>query len=515
MRAIRCHGVMSAAEREAAEAAQPGLGSATRRPAIARASGRVPELLRDRQFRRYWTGQTVSMVGDQITGVALPLAAILVLHAKAADMGYLTALVWLPSLLFGLHAGAWVDRRGQRRRTMIAADLGRFALLVTVPVCYALHVLTLGQLFGVAFAAGVLSVLFNVSDSALFVAVTPARKYLEGNSLIYASRAVSFVAGPSLAGLLVQALSAPFALLADALSFVGSAFCLHRIRPPEPPADGGGKGSVTVGARFIAGSPIVRASLIGVSVINLFNLMFLTLFLLYAVRTLHVSAGEIGLILGLAAFGGVIGAAVTKRVADRIGAGWAYVAGCFGFTAPALLVPLAAGPRPLILSTLFVSEFLIAFGVMVLDISIGSIFAAVIPDAVRSRVSGAFQAVNYGTRPVGALLGGALGTVIGLRAALWIAAAGGVVGALLMLPSPLPGFRMPDPADAPDAADARHRDGDRTGPQREPAKRTAAEPAQAGDRTGPQRNPAGRAAAEPAPAGDRTDSARERERRPG
>ncbi len=419
----------------------------------ARAAARIPALLRQTEFRRYWSGQTISMFGDQVSSIAIPLAAVLVLHASAADMGYLTALVWLPSLLFGLHAGAWVDRRGQRRVTMMAADLGRFALLASLPVSYALHVLTLGQLFGVAFGTGVLSVLFTVSDSALFVAVVPTDRFLEGNSLLYASRALSFVGGPSLGGLLVQLLSAPFAIVADALSFLGSAFFLHRIRPAEPPPDDSGKGSVTAGARFIAGSPIVRASLAGVAIINFFNMMFSALYLLYAVRELHISAGLIGLVLGAAAIGGVLGAAVTKRIADGIGVGRAYVAGCALFAVPLLLVPLAGGPKLAILGTLFAAEFVSGFGVMVLDISVGSIFAAVIPDEVRSRVSGAFQAVNYGTRPVGALLGGALGTMIGLRPALWIAAGGGVLGFLVLLPSPLPAFRMPA-GDGPTVADS-------------------------------------------------------------
>jgi MFS family permease len=408
-----------------------------------RLTAKVPRLLRETQFRRYWTGQTVSMFGDQISGIAVPLAAVLVLHADATDMGYLTALIWLPSLLFGLHAGAWVDRRGQRRRTMIAADLGRFVLLASLPLSYALGVLTLAQLFVIAFAAGTLSVLFNVSDTALFVSVVPKEQYLDGNSLLFSSRALSFVAGSSIGGLLVQALSAPFAIAADALSFLGSAFFLNRIRPVEPPADRGGKGAVTAGARFITRSPIVRASLVGVAILNFFYMMFSALFLLFAVRDLHVNAGEIGLILGLAAIGGVIGAWRTKRIAGRIGVGWAYTLGCIVSTVPLMLVPLAGGPRPLVLGMLFAAEFLCAFGIMVLDISIGSIFAAVIPADLRSRVSGAFQAVNYGTRPVGALLGGLLGTMIGLRPALWIASAGGVLGFLILLPSPLPAFRMP------------------------------------------------------------------------
>jgi predicted MFS family arabinose efflux permease len=136
---------------------------------------------------------------------------------------------------------------------------------------------------------------------------------------------------------------------------------------------------------------------------------------------------------------------VTKRLSGRIGIGWAYVVGCFVFTAPLLLVPLASGPQPVVLALLFTAEFASGFGVMILDISIGAIFAAVIPDQLRSRVSGAFQAVNYGIRPVGALAGGALGTVIGLRPALWIGAAGAITGVLWLLRSPLPAFRMPPP----------------------------------------------------------------------
>ena len=188
---------------------------------------------------------------------------------------------------------------------------------------------------------------------------------------------------------------------------------------------------------------MVRASLLSVAPINFFNFMFFALFVLYATRDLHVRAGLLGLVLGAGAVGGVLGSAVTKPVASAIGVGWAYVAGCVLFTAPLLLVPLAGGPRPLVLAMLFLAEFGSGFGVMLLDISIGSIFAAVIPDELRSRVQGAFQAVNYGTRPLGALAGGALGTLLGLRPALWIATAGGVGGFLWLLPSPLPRFRMP------------------------------------------------------------------------
>ncbi len=400
----------------------------------------IPALLRNQVFRRYWSASTVSMFGDQIAGIALPLTGVIALHVSAAQMGFLTALEWLPSLLFGLPAGAWVDRRGRRRATMIAADLGRAALFASIPVCYALHVLTLAQLYAVTFGAGALSILFNVSDATLFVSIVAPERYVDGQSLLYGSRALSFVGGPSVGGALVQTLSAPFAVAADALSFLGSAFFLSRIRPAEPPADPA-PGSITTGVRFIAGSDIVRSSLIAVATINFFNLMFFALSLLYAVRVLHIRPAVLGLLLGMAAVGSLLGAAATKPIAARVGAGWAYTAGCLLFTAPVVLWPLAHGGSAL--GMLFTAEFVMGFGVMVLDISIGAIFAAVIPDTLRSRVTGAFQAVNYGTRPLGALLGGLLGTVIGLRPALWVAALGGIAGFFLLLPSPLPGYRLP------------------------------------------------------------------------
>ena len=326
---------------------------------------------------------------------------------------------------------------------MIAADAGRAILLVSVPVCYALHQLTLAQLYAIAFGAGALSTLFTVCDGSVSVAIMPDDQYVEGTSLVYGSRAFSFVGAPSLGGLLVQALSAPFAIAADALSFLGSAFFLRRIKPAEAPAAGGGRGALSAGARFILGSPIVRAALISASVINFFDFVFAALFVLYATRSLHVRPGVLGLVLGAAAVGGVLGSLITRRLAGRIGIGWAYVAGAVMFPAPLALVPLARGPGLPVLGLLFAAEFLSGFGVMMLDISIGSIFAVVIPAELRARVSGAFQAVNYGTRPLGALAGGVLGTLIGLRPTLWIAVIGGGSGFLWVLRSPLPRFRMP------------------------------------------------------------------------
>ncbi|HEX6676179.1 MAG TPA: MFS transporter [Actinomycetes bacterium] len=402
---------------------------------------RRPLLRENLEFRRLWTGQVVSLLGDQVTLLALPLVAVLLLHAGAAQMGYLTAAGLAPNLLFALHAGAWVDRRRRRRRVMIAADLGRTGLLATIPLAYALGALTLAQLYLVAFLAGALSMLFSVSYATLFVAVVPRDRYVEGNALVHGARAFSFVAGPSLGGLLVQVLSAPAALVADAASFLWSALWLGRISPAEPPPDAPGRGQVTAGARFIRRSPIVRALLAATATINLFAFAFNALFVLYAVRWLRVPPGTLGAVLGAGAVGGLLGSALTGRLCRRIGFGPAFLLGCVLFPAPLLLIPLAGGSRPLVLAALFAAEFGSGVGVMVLDISIASILAALVPDRLRARVSGAYTLVNYGVRPLGALLGGALGGAVGPRPTLWIASCGALTGFLWLLRSPVPRLR--------------------------------------------------------------------------
>jgi MFS family permease len=416
------------------------------RPGVGHLAPRIPSLLRDRAFRRYWSAQTISMFGDQISSIALPLVAVLALHANAAQMGWLAALVWTPSLLFAVHAGAWVDRRAHRRATMIVADLGRAVLLASVPASYALGVLTIWQLYAVAFGAGTFSVLFTVGNPAIFVALVPADRYMDGNTLVYGSRALSFVGGPSVGGLLVQLLTAPIAVVTDALSFLGSAFFLNRIRPAEAQPATAEDRALSVGAKFIRNSPIVRSSLIAISLVNFFNFVFLALFVLYATRSLHVRPGLLGLVLGAGAVGGVLGALVTKRLAARLGVGRVNTAAFLVFTAPLVLVPLASGTKPVILALLFAAEFVSGLGLMALDISAASIYAVVIPNELRSRVNGAFQAVNYGVRPLGALAGGFLATAIGVRPTLWIATVGATIGFFLLLPSPVPKFRFTGPS---------------------------------------------------------------------
>ena len=408
-------------------------------------------LLREPGFRGFWLAQSVSLLGDQVAVIALPLVGVLVLDAGPAQMGFLGAAALLPHLLFSLPAGVWLDRVASRRRVMIAADLGRAALVGTIPLAYALDALTLVQLYVVAFLAGTLAVAFDLSYPTLFVSLAPRERYLEGNSLVHGSRSFANVAGPSVGGLLVQAFSAPFAVLADAVSYLLSATFLARVRAEEPPVETdaapGLRPRLEAGLRFIAGNEIFRPTLLAVATLNFFNYGFHALFLLYATRSLDIGAGTLGLVLGAGAVGGVLGAFAAGRVGRALGVGRAFVLGCFLFTVPLVLVPLAQGPRALVLAMLFTSEFVAGLGVMILDITAGSIMFALTPDRLRSRATGAFNFVNWGIRPIGALAGGLVGAWIGVRPTLWVATVGAVAGALWLLPSPVPRLRgLPEEA---------------------------------------------------------------------
>jgi MFS family permease len=411
----------------------------------------IPSVLRENQnFRRFFLGQAVSLVGDQITSIALPLTAVLALHASAGQMGALTTVALVPNLVFSLHAGSWVDRRGDRRRIMLAADVGRALAIASVPVAYAAGHLTWAHLYVVAFATGSLSVVFFVAYGGFFQTIVRREDYVTANALSHGSRAFSFLSGNTLGGALVQLLRGPYALALDAFSFVWSAWFLARVDAPDPPGAPRELGGVLAGARWIRNNPIYRADLAGVATINLFNFMFFALFLLYATRHLHVHPAALGAVLGIGSVGTVLGSFATPRIARRIGVGPAFILGCFLFPAPLIAVPAAGGPYWLVLFLLGASEFLSGIGLMLLDIMAGSLGAALIPPPLRSRVSGAFMVVNYGVRPVGTAIAGVLGSTIGVRTTLWIATVGAVAGVLWLFPSPIPKLRdLPELEEVP------------------------------------------------------------------
>lgn len=409
----------------------------------------IPPLLRQLpNFRRYWMGQTVSLLGDQVSLIAVPLVAVLALDAGPAQMGLLTASILLPNLLFALHLGALIDRRGRRRQAMIAADIGRGVLLATIPAAYLLGVLTFVQLLVVGFLVGTLSVVFAVSQSTLFTSIVSREHYVEANQLVHGSRAFSGIAGLSLGGVLVQVLSAPVAVLADALSYGVSALFLGRVRAEEPPTEPPAPGQLVAGVRFIRRTPILLAGLVAFATINLFNFAFQALFVLYATRELQVAPATLGVVVGMGALGALLGSVVTGPFVKRLGLGPTFVLGAFLFPAPLLLVPAAGGPHLAVLALLFLAEFGSGFGVMLVDIAAGTVHQAIVPDRLRSRVSGAHMLVNYGVRPIGSLMGGALGATLGMRPTLWLVTAGALLGVLILLPSPVPRMReLPETAE--------------------------------------------------------------------
>jgi predicted MFS family arabinose efflux permease len=407
----------------------------------------LPPLHRQPLFVRFWAARTVSAFGDQVSALAIPLTAVLVLHASAFQVGLLTAMAWAPELFFALPAGVWIDARPRRRRIMIVTDILRAAVLLSLPLAWWFGTLTFAHLLTVTFAVGALTVFFDLASISFTVALIDRGQYVEAQSRLSTSRSASFIGGPTIAGFLVQALGAPAALLADAFSFLCSAVMLRGTNVPEPPVEKSDDRPWTrLRGSFdhLLHDPLLRASLGCTATLNFFNFVLLSIFILFASRTLGLSAGTIGIVLGVGAFGGLVGALIAPRVGRVFGMGRAVIVGAILFPAALALFPLAHGSHLLVVLTLLAGEFLASVGVMIFDINQNTILALHVPDNLRSRVFGAYRFMNYGTRPVGALLGGVLGSAIGLRETMWIGVVGGMLGVLFLVRSPMSGIRQED-----------------------------------------------------------------------
>ncbi|SBT42790.1 MFS transporter [Micromonospora auratinigra] len=393
----------------------------------------------DRRFRTFWGSDTISQFGDRISELALPLIAVTVLAATPAQVSILTALIWLPNLL-GMFVGAWVDQRTRKRRLLVVADLVRAAVLLSIPVAWLTGAVTLTQLYLVALLTGAGAVLFGMARQAFFVALVPPSAYVAANSRLSVSRAASFVVGPALGGGLVQALTAPVAILVDVVSFLGSALLIGRIpvteARPAPPRSST-LGLVRDGFVLVLRHPVMRAALGCTGTVNFFTLMTNALLVLYASRELDLSAGAIGVALGVGAVGGLAGAGLAPRISRAIGLGRTAMIGAVLFPAPLALAAFVSGPTWTRVTALAAIELVSSVGVMLMDIPVNALLTAVTPDDARGRRAGAYSAVNYGIRPIGALVGGWLGTAIGLRPTLVVAGLGGALAVLWLLASPV------------------------------------------------------------------------------
>jgi MFS family permease len=404
-------------------------------------------LRRHRDFRLLWGGETVSEVGSQVSLLAVPLLAVHDLHATTFQMGLLTAASTAAFLVVGLPAGVWVDRV-RRRRVMVLADLGRVVALGSVPLAWLAGVLTLGQLFAVTLLSGILTVFFDVAYQSYLPSLVGREHLVEGNAKLTGSAQVATVAGPSLAGGLVQAAGAAAAVAIDSASFLVSALAVAGIRAPEPSPsvpEGGHprvRRDIAEGLRFVFSNALLRAIAATTATANLFSGVAAAVEVVFLVRVIRASPGVIGLVFALGGVGGVLGALSAGRLAGRFGGARATLIG-ISCSAGALLLPLTVpGPGVLYFAA---GMLLIGFSAVVYNINQVSFRQRLCPDRLLGRMNATMRFVVWGVLPLGALIGGLLGSIAGLRATLWVGAAGQALAGLWLAVSPMRTMReFPD-----------------------------------------------------------------------
>ncbi|MBB5867839.1 MFS family permease [Allocatelliglobosispora scoriae] len=406
-------------------------------------------LWRHADFRRLWAAESVSQLGTQVSLIALPLMAIIALHATPFQVGLLTAVEFLPFLLVGLPAGAWVDRM-RRRPVLIAADLGRAAALLILPAAYLLDLLQLWMLFPVVFLVGVLTVFFDVAYGSYLPSLVDRDQLVDGNAKLELSRTGAQIVGPGLGAGLVQVLTAPVAVLADALSFLGSALFLiavkRREQPPVVP-EGGHRllAEIGEGLRFVISHPLLRPIALTTATLNLALGANQAVLLVFAVRDLGLSPVWIGAVVIAGNIGGLLGAVLSGRLAPRLGYGPTIVVSVTVFATTSVLFPLAYGRA----GAFLVAAGLFAAGVsaVVYNIAQISLRQTVTPDRLLGRMNSSMRFVVWGIIPLGAVAGGVAASQVGSRAVLWAAFA---VGLVAIAPPTLSALRSVRDVSAPD-----------------------------------------------------------------
>lgn len=391
-----------------------------------------------RDFRAFWAAETISQFGSQVTFLALPLVAILVLKESTFRVALLTSVDFLPFLLFTLPAGVWVDRL-RRRPILILGNVGRMVALATVPVAHWLGVLTIWQLYVVGFAAGVCTVFFDVAYQSYLPSLVGRSQIVEGNAKLETSRSAASVAGPGFAGLLVSLLTAPVAILFDAVSFLVAAGLLGLIRTEEelPPRDERRSLRIELleGLRYVLGHSFQRGIVIAVALSNFFGQIVFSILLVYAVRELGLTAATIGIVLSLGSVGTLVAAVTASRIGERLGVGRTIVLAALLFSPGTLLI--AAAPRDLAIPFIFASMLVLGFGGILFNVTGISLIQAITPDRMLGRANASRRFVVWGVIPFGGLVGGALGTALGLRETIFVGALGGVLAVIPILLSPI------------------------------------------------------------------------------
>ena len=392
-------------------------------------------------FLKFWAGQTVSLFGSQISLLALPLTAVLVLKATPFQMGVLTALGAIPTLLFGLIAGVWVDRL-RKRLILILTDAGRFILLSLIPLAFLLGILRMGMLYLFAFLVGTLTIFFNVAYRSYLPALIEREQLVEGNSKLELSQSVGEIVGPGLAGALVQFLSAPITILVDALSFLLSALSLVWIRTPEPiarsekPSKGMGH-AIVEGLHFVFGEPLLRMLTGSFATLTLFNSVLEAVFILYLTRDVGITPLLLGIIFAVSSVGFVLGAVLAGWLTRRIGIGMTLLITPMIIGGSDLIIPLAGLVPHLAFPLVGLAQFLFGLARPILSINQVSLRQAITPKRLQGRMNATVTFVVFGLPTLGALLGGILGQYFGLPGTLVIAAAGEILACVWIVFSPV------------------------------------------------------------------------------
>lgn len=400
-------------------------------------------LWRNRDFTLLWTGQTISEVGSQVTALALPLLATLTLQASTFEVALLTVCSSAGFLLVALHAGALIDRT-RKKPVLVRTDIARATLIATIPIAHVAGVLTIWQMYVVALASSVLTVFFDVSYQSYLPVLVPRDQLVEGNAKLTSSAEVARVGGPGAAGALVAAVGAPYAVLVDAVSFLLSAGATAAVRDtekqPGPRPEGQRlRDEIREGLSFVLRHPILSRVVGCTGTSNFFSSMFVAVEIVFLVRVLKASPQVIGVVLSLASLGGVLGALTASMLARRIGSArivWLSL----GVTAPLAFLGPASFPGWGV--ALFgAAGFATSFGAVVYNVAQVSYRQSICPPALLGRMNASVRFVVWGTMPLGGLAGGALGTWIGVRPTLFVAAAGMCAAVLWVITSPLFGRR--------------------------------------------------------------------------
>jgi MFS family permease len=404
---------------------------------------RLTGLWLHRDFVKLWTGQTISRFGSEISQLAIPLTAALVLNASAFQMGLLGTFEFAPFLLLSLFAGVWVDRM-RRRPILIVADVGRFLLLGLIPLAAVLGILRIELLYLVGILTGALTVFFDVADQSFLPVLVSRENLVEGNSKLEMSRSVAQIAGPGVAGGLVQLVTAPIAVVVDALSFLASAIFLLFIRvdePPPPRAHPHAGPSIWVelrqGLAVVLENPLLRSIAACTGTSNLFSNAMMAVYVLHVNRELDLGPALIGIIFTVGGPGALLGAFLAERTARSFGLGATIIGSAFVGGLAALLIPLASGPVWLAASMLALSWFVGGLCSTIYNINQVSLRQAITPDRLTGRMNASMRFLVWGTIPIGALLGGALGDLIGLWPSLALTAVCSLLPPLFVLFSPV------------------------------------------------------------------------------